>query len=134
MNAKLTYNEILNALIINAPSGMGSQCEIVMDWILIEYYKKYSGSPSSVSRLLSGDARQQQNLREVYKGPDGKEALIESTSNLLSLYPGVSARMRVYDAVTGEESEAILSVEKVAKVVGNALYEAITRQGGIATT
>jgi hypothetical protein len=114
-------------LIFNAPGGMGSQCEIVMDWLLIEYYKKYSGSPSSVSRLLRGDARQHQNLREVYKGPDGQEALIESTSNLLSLYPGVSARMRVYDAVTSEKTEAILSVEEVAKVVGIALYEAITR-------
>lgn len=127
MNAKLTYNGILNALIINAPGGMGSQREIVMDWILIEYYKKYSGSPSSVSRLLNGDARQHQNLREVYKGPDGKEALIESTSDLLSLYPGVSARLNVYAAVTGEESETQLSVEEIAKVVGNALYEAITQ-------
>lgn len=127
MNAKLTYNEILKALIMNAPGGMGSQCEILMDWLFIEYYNKYSGSPSSVSRLLSGDDRQHQNLREVYKGSDGKEALINNTSKLLSLYPGVSARLNVYVAVTDEEPKEKLSVEVVAKVVGNALYEAITR-------
>jgi len=127
LNVKLSYIGILNALIINAPAGMGSQCEIVMDWILIEYYKKFSGSPSSVSRLLRGDARQHQNLREVYKGSDGKEALINNTSKLLSLYPGVSARLNVYVAVTGEEPKEKLSVEVAAKVVGNALYEAITQ-------
>jgi hypothetical protein len=66
-------------------------------------------------------------MTEVYKELDGWEALIDNTNELLSLYPGVSARMNVYAAVTGEESETQLSVEVVAKVVGNALYEAITR-------
>ena len=126
MGAKLTYNEILNVLIINAPGGMGSQPEIVVDRIFIEYFEQYSGSRSSVSRLLHGDARQHRNLREVYKGADGKAQLIKSAFKLLSFYPGVSARMKVYAAVKGEKSESELSVEEVAKVVGTALHEAIS--------